>query len=452
MSQLCQLKNPIFYKKTIHILIPVLLQQLISVGINFMDNVMIGSFGEVQIAAVSLANQFYNIFQFVCMGLGSGSIVLSSQYWGAKERDQLRYVAALAMRFTLVIGGIFTLLALARPQWVLGVYTNDGEVVAAGLSYMRIVACTFILYGLSTTATYLLRSTGHVRTPLISSVIAFFLNVFFNWVFIFGMLGFPALGIAGAAVGTLIARSFEFAYVFGYFVFRDRNFSFRLRDFFLSGRGHMRRYLRYSVPVLISDFSLGVGLSMISVIIGHISAQFVAANSIVQTGNQLLTVVNTSMAGASGVVVGNSVGEGNARKAYQEGLAYIILSVAFGLVFSLVIFLFRDAYIGIYDISAETAAAARSIFTFIIFASPVEAMAQVTSKGILRGGGDSRFILWADSILLWAFSLPLGALAGLVWGMSPFWVYFFLKLQYGGKGIVCLIRFFTKRWIKTVTK
>ena len=445
-----ELKNRDFYRQTIHLLIPVMLQQLITVGINFLDNIMVGSFGETPIAAAALANQFYYIFQFVCMGLGSGAVVMSSQFWGSHERDALKVVAAIAMRFTVCISAVFLLASVIWPAGVLRIFTNDLTVVAAGEAYMRLIGVTFIFAGCSSTATYLLRSTGHVRVPLISSIIAFFLNLFFNWVFIFGKLGAPRLELLGAAVGTVIARTFEFLFICGYFCLKDENLGFRLKHAFLSGKSLIRKYMQFSLPVIISDTLLGVGLSLGSVVIGHISAEFVAANSIVGTGNQLITIVNAAMAGASAVVIGNTIGEGDTQRAFRQGIAYLVISVLIGVCCSLIILVLEKPYLTLYSISAETLEIARACFLFLIVMSPIQTPAYVTSKGILRGGGDTRFLMIFDSILVWLFSLPLGALAGLVWHMTPFWVFFFLKIEYGMKGIICTIRFFTKKWIKVI--
>ena len=447
---LSELKSREFYKLTIHLLIPVMLQQLITTGINFLDNIMVGSFGETSIAAASLANQFYAIFQFISMGLGSGAIVMSSQFWGSGERDALKTVAAIALRFTLGVSAVFLLVSVAFPAGVLRIYSSDPAVVEAGKTYLRLIGCTFIFAGMSSTATYLLRSTGHVKIPLISSIIAFFLNLFFNYVFIFGALGFPRLEIVGAAVGTVIARAFEFCFIFGYFCLKDENFGYRLKHFFRTDKGLLSKYIRFSLPVIISDTLLGVGISLGSVIVGHISAEFVAANSIVQTGNQLLTIGNSAMAGASAVVIGNTIGEGDNEKAYRQGVAYVIISVLFGAFCSLLIAVLQNPYMRLYDISAGTVEMAKSFFLFLIIMSPIQTLAFVTSKGILRGGGDTRFLMVFDSILVWVFSLPLGALAGLVWHLTPFWIYFFLKLEFGAKGIICTIRFFSKKWIRVI--
>ena len=445
-----QLRNPAFYRKTIHIMIPVMLQQLITVGINFLDNIMVGNFGETQIAAASLGNQFYALFQFVCMGLGSGAIVMAAQYWGAKQTNPLKTVAAIALRLTAAVSLLFTLAALIFPGEILHIFTGEDEVVQAGITYLRLVGCTFLLAGISSSATYLLRSTGHVKIPLISSIAAFFINLFFNWVFIFGKLGMPRLEIVGAAVGTVIARAFEFLFIFGYFVLKDTNIGFRLKHFALSGREILRQYMKYSLPVLISDTLLGIGLSLTSVVIGHVSATMLAANSIVASANQLVTIANTGVAGAASVVIGNSIGEKETDRAFQEGTAYCILSLCLGVVFSLILLVLHNPYLTLYSINEETIQVARSLFLCIILVSPLQMLSYVTSKGILRGGGDTRFLLFGDIILLWAVSLPLGALAGLVWHLSPFWIFFLLKLEYTSKGLICTARFLTKKWIKVI--
>ena len=168
---------------------------------------MIGSFGETTIAAAAFGNQIYNLFQFICMGLGSGAIVMSSQFWGRKDTAAMRTTAAIALRVTAVLCAVFTLLCVIWPGSMLRVFTGDASVISVGIPYLRLIGVTFLLAGLSSTATYLLRSVRTVNISFIGSAIAFVLNLFFNWVFIFGKLGAPRLELLGAAVGTVIACS-----------------------------------------------------------------------------------------------------------------------------------------------------------------------------------------------------------------------------------------------------
>jgi len=453
MSCFSELRNRNFYQKTLLILVPVLLQQLITVGINFLDNIMVGGFGEAQISGVAFGNQFYSLFQFVCMGLGSGATVMASQFWGAKKYDELRPVAAIALRLTLGLSALFTLFAVAAPEAVLRIYTNQPNVIAAGTPYMRLVGCTFIMAGLSSTATYLLRSTNQVRIPLISSIIAFCLNLFFNWVFIFGHFGAPRLEAVGAAVGTLIARAFEVVFIFGYFVLKEKHYKFRLPNLWNLPCAHiLRTYMKYSLPVLISDTMLGIGLALISIIVGHMSEEMVAARAIIGSMTQILSVVNMAMAGASAVVIGNSVGDNRLDRAMREGIAYCVIAVAIGCVGSVAMMLIGELYLSLYTVSEATMETARSLMVVVKILMPFQMLSYVTSKGILRGGGDTKFLLFGDIILLWTISIPLGALAAFVWNMTPFWVFMFLQAEYALKGILCGGRFLSKKWIKVIAK
>ncbi len=439
-----------FYKKTLVLMLPVILQQLITIGVNFMDNLMIGGFGEVSIAAAAFSNQAYAFFQFICMGLGSGAVVMSSQFWGRKETAPMRVTAAMALRVTAAICAVFTLFSMVWPELMLRFFTNDEAVILRGAPYMRLIGATFLLSGLSSTATYLMRSVGKVRIPLIGSAVAFFLNIFFNWVFIFGKLGAPRLELLGAAVGTVIARVFEFLFVFGYFAVKEDSFGFRLRHFLLPGGALRRQYVKFSLPVLFSDTLLGLSLTLVSVIYGHISAEISAANSIAGSLVRLTTVLNSGMSGASAIVIGNTIGEGDRALAKRQGNTYILLSFLFGLVIIPPLLALTEPYMRLYAIQPETAQIARTMLRITFYMLPLQMVAFVISKGILRGGGDTRFLLLADSSCVWFISLPLGALAGFVWHLSPGWVYFLLNVEFPLKGIVCFIRYCTGRWIKEI--
>jgi len=444
------LRDKSFFKKTLLLMLPVVLQQLITIGINFLDNIMIGDFGEVSIAAAAFSNQAYAFFQFICMGLGSGAVVMSSQFWGRRETGAMRVTAAMALRVTAAICLVFSLFGVVWPRLVLRAFTNDAAVIARGAPYMRLIGATFMLSGLSSTATYLMRSVGKVRIPLIGSAIAFFLNLFFNWVFIFGKLGAPRMELMGAAVGTVIARAFEFLFVFGYFTFKEDKFAFRPRHFALPGGALRKQYIKFSLPVLFSDTLLGLSLTLVSVIYGHISAEISAANSIAGSLVRLITVLNNGVSGASAIVIGNTIGEGDIPKARRQGNTYILISFLFGLVVIPILLLLTRPYLSFYAIQPETEKITRTMLNVTYFMLPLQTIAFVISKGILRGGGDTRFLLLADSSCVWFISLPLGALAGFVWRLSPGWIYFLLNVEYPLKGIICFIRYCTGRWIKEI--
>lgn len=446
-----ELTNKSFYKKTFKLMLPVVLQQLISSGINFLDNLMIGGFGEAAISGVSFGTTFFSLFNFICMGLGSGAVVLSSQFWGRRELEPMRGVASIALRISGLMGLLFSLSALFFPHVVLRIYSDEAAIIAAGSPYLRLIGVTFFLTSLASTATYLLRSVGMVRIPIISSVIAFFLNLFFNWVFIFGKLGAPRMEVLGAAVGTVIARVFEFCFIFGYFVLKDERIRFRLKHLFLKGGALWQQYIRYAIPVLISDTLLGLSLSLTSVVLGHVGETMAAATAIVGSMVQIITVVNSATAVASAVVIGNTVGQGDIPRARREGNTYMLLSFLFGLLLILPMVLLEGPYFSAYDITEETRAVAHGILMINCAFLPFQTNAYASSKGVLRGGGDTKFIMFADSGCVWLISLPLGILSAFVWGMSPVWIYFFLRVQYPLKGLICFARYASGKWIKVIT-
>lgn len=444
-----ELSKP-FFKTTLVLMLPVVLQQLITIGINFLDNLMVGGFGETQIAAAAFGNQFYSLFQFICMGLGSGAIVMSSQFWGRGELEPMRTVAAIALRVSFVLCAVFTAVAAFFPELIMRIFTNEEAVIEAGAPYMFIIGLTFVMAGLSSTATYLLRSVGKVNIPLIGSAIAFVLNLFFNWVFIFGKFGAPRMEIVGAAVGTLIARAFEFVFVFGYFIFKDERYGFRLRHFLLPGGELRGKYVKYSVPVLISDMSLGLSITLTFVIVGHMSEAFSASCSIVNSLVQMVTVLNMGMGGAAAIRIGNTIGEGDIPRAKREGNSYMLISFLFGLLLVPLLMLLEGPYLSFYDVGEETLALCRGMLLVNCVFVPLQTNAFVSSKGILRGGGDTRFLLLADSSLVWLISLPFGALTGLVLGWNPVWVYAILRVEFPLKGVVCIFRYFSWKWIREI--
>ncbi len=446
-----EFKTRSFYTRTLRLMAPIILQQLISTGVNFMDNLMIGGFGEASIAAVSFSSQFYTLFNFIIMGLGSGAVVLSSQFWGRKEFQSMRRVSAIALRLALALCALFGVIAIATPQIPLRLFTDEMPVIAAGVPYLRWIGVTFLLSGLSSTATYLLRSAGNVRVPLIGSAGAFALNVFFNWVFIFGKLGAPRLELLGAAVGTVIARVFEFVFVFGYFVCKDDRIGFRLKHFFQPVGNLLRPYFKYGLPVLISDALLGISLTLTGIIMGHMGAAASAASAISLSLVNLIDILNSAMSFSSAIVVGNTIGAGDIPRAKREANTYVLLAFVLGTLLVIPLWLLSAPYLAAYDIAEDTRVLANQMLVYNYFSLPIQAIAYATSKGVLRGGGDTRFLLVADSIFVWLFSVPVGALAGLVWGASPLLVYIIIRIQFPLKGLLCLIRYLSGKWIKVIS-
>ncbi len=440
-----------FYSTILRIAIPVSIQQLITVGINLMDTIMLSSMGDAQLSASSQASQFINLFQIFCMGIGMGASVLTARFWGMQDKNSLRKAITIMLRIVLAFATVFFMATLLAPEWIMKIYTTNPATVAYGVSYLQWILPTYYCMGLSLTCTIILRSVGQVKIPLMSSVIAFFINVFFNWVFIFGNLGAPRMEIAGAALGTLIARVFELLFICGFFFWKDSNIAYRIRHLLLPCRDLTSEYLRISIPVLISDGLLAFGNNSVAMIMGRIGDTFVAANSVTMVVQQLSSVLTQGISNASGIITGHTMGRGEYEKAQKQGYAFLFLGGLVGCFAAAVILLIRGPIIDYYQVSQEAKEISWSLMDSISFIVIFQAMNSILTKGVLRAGGDTKFLMAGDILFLWVASIPLGALAGLVWHWSPFWIYCMLKIDQILKCVWCFFRLKSKKWMKKIS-
>ncbi len=444
------LGTPELYKKMARIAIPISLQSLITVGINLMDTIMLSSMGDAQLSAATLAGQFINLFTICCMGIGMGASVMTSRFWGMRDHGSLRKAVTIMLRICFAFASVFTLATVISPTLIMRIYTSDGEIIGYGVTYLRWLIPTYFLMGFSLTCTIVLRSVGQTRIPLLSSITAFFVNVFFNWVFIFGKLGAPRMEIGGAALGTLIARAYEFAFICGYFFFIDKRIRYRLVHLTMRVRDLLGEYIRISIPVLISDALLALGNNAVAMVMGRIGKAFVAANSVTVVVQQLSSVLTQGISNASGIITGHTMGEGDYKKAQRQGYAFLIMGVLIGGLAALIILLLRGPIICYYDISPEAKEIAWHLMDAIILIMVFQSANSILTKGVLRAGGDTKFLMLGDILFLWVASIPLGALAGLVWGLPSFWIYTFLKIDQIIKCVWCFFRLRSGKWLKRI--
>ncbi len=443
-------KEKSFYKLILSIAVPVVLQNMITIGVNIMDTLMLGNYGEVQLSASSLANEFINIYHIMCMGMSMGAAVLTAQYYGAGNNPSLKKIVTIVLRMGLVIAAAFTVVTLLFPEELMRLYTPDEAVIEKGVLYFRISAVTYVLLGVSLILTNILRTVHQVRFPLVLSIVTFFVNVFFNWVFIYGRLGAPEMQIEGAALGTVIARLVECGSLVTYFFVFDKRIGYRIKDLFMKCGDHVRVYITYAIPVMVSDTLLALGNSAVSIIMGHIGASFVAANSIISQTVRLSTVFNQGLSSASSVITGNTLGKGERDKAYHQGVTFLCLSILIGLAAAVVILLISPLLVESFNITQETKDIAYQLMGSVSVMMVFQTVQSVLTKGVLRGGGDTRFLMLADILFLWLASIPLGYLCGLVWHLSPFWIYAALKIDWVIKSVWCIFRLRSKKWIRVV--
>ena len=437
-----------FYKAALAIALPVSMQGLISVGVNMMDTVMLGRLGETALSASSLANQFIGVFQILCTGIGMGSSIMTARFWGAKDAEATKKVVTIMYRFAFLLALVFGVVTAVTPGGIMRLYTEDEAVIREGTRYLLWTLPAYFLLAFSLATTNALRTIGQVRIPLYSSILCFFTNIFFNWMFIFGKLGMPRMGVAGAALGTTLSRIIEFAIICGYFLFAEKGLAYRLRDLGISCGDYLPSYLRLCIPVLVSDSMLALGNNLISMIMGRIGTEFVSANAITSVPVHLATVFVLGVANASGVITGNPLGAGDRERAQRGGMAFFLLGTAIGAIGAVFVVIVGRYSLAIYNIGDTTVDIANQLMLAVAVTTIFQSANSILMKGVLRAGGDTRFLMITDALFFWALALPLGYFAGLVWDISPFLIYICLRSDQIVKAVVCVFRLASGKWVK----
>ena len=453
-------KDRSFYSRLVHIAIPISLQGLIMFGVNVTDTVMVGSLGEFAIAGVALANQFSFLYQITCFGIAGGMGVLTAQFWGKKDREAIGAGLSIIMKIAFSFGLLFLVVAAFFPLKIMSIYSTDLQVQIQGAAYLRFLSFGYLFLGLTTMSASTLRSVGIVKLTLLTNCIALFLNVFLNWIFIFGKFGAPRMGTAGAALSTTICRAVEIIIVLIFLFKFDTRIRFRLRMLFHWDRDIFRNYLRNGVPVIVSDVFLGVGGNMVSVVLGRMGAAVMSAAAIANIINQLTMVFMQGVSNASGVITGNTIGAGEYKKVKEYGKTFLILALMISFLAILCIQLaksmvFQQFKIGgvtlqAFNVEDSTKKLAGQIVNTLSLMTIFITQSQILTKGILRSGGDTKFLMIADVLFLWIVSVPLGFITGLYLKWPPYIVFFFLRIDELIKCIWCLFRFFSWKWIRDV--
>lgn len=445
-----------FYKSVLAITLPIAVQNLISMATSLMDTVMLGRADNtgVFLSGSSLANQPFFILSLISFGLSGAATVLASQYWGKRDTKSIRTIFSIVLKVAFALSALMAAAVLLFPEFIMGLYSNNAEIIAAGTDYLRIIGWAYVLFGLSGTMICMIRSVELVKISVVVNLSSFVTNVFLNWVLIFGNLGAPALGIRGAAIATLTARTLEFVITFSYIFFIDKRLGFRPKHLFLFNKVFASDLLKYGSPVFANEVIWSLGTTLQAAILGHInyaSGDPVAANSIASMTQQLSTVIIFGIANAAAVIIGKSVGSGNTKRAFEEAktlkvMAYIVGALACG-----AILLLKNVIVTFYTVPPETKVLANQLMIAVAFITFFVSISSITVVGILRGGGDTRFCLIAEMVTLWCVALPL-ALTGMLLKLPVVAVLLLMKIDEPLKSIICIIRINKNKWIKSLAR
>jgi putative MATE family efflux protein len=444
-----------FYKQVLMIFIPVLLQSLINSGVNLMDNIMVGTLGEASISAVSLANQFYGLFNIIVMGLAAAGMVLSSQYFGAGDLRAVRRCFDFVLQLVGVTAILFAVVTFLLPGPIMRLYTTDQDVITHGIGYLRITAFVYLVHGIAMALQHLIRSTGDAKLGLYVSIASFVVNIGANWIFIFGKLGARKMGATGAALGTLIARVVELVFAIIYIHKHEKSVNYRpvglLR---LPSKALFKEFIRLGLPIIISDTLLALAFNVNAIILGHMGKEVTAAYAIVMNIDRIATLAIFGLSSCASVILGQTVGRGAFEEAKRQGWTFLVLSVIVGIIGGIIVwFVGVDAVVWLkYNITDETFGIMRSMMHASAFIVLFQSIQSSLGKGVLRGAGDSVFLMYADVLFQWIASLPLGALTGLVLHWDPSLVLIALKIDNFIKAIWLIYRMSGNKWIHQAKK
>ncbi len=442
-----------FYKAILTIAIPVAFQNLINFAVNLVDTLMIGTLGENSLSGVNLAGQLFFISMIINMGICEGGNILIAQYYGKKDIDSIKKVFPIVYRLAVMVGAIAFVIGFFFPEQFIRIYANpnDTEVVTEGAKYLRIIALTYIPNALTNCN---IRSQRAVQSAHISMYIygaSLLVNASLNYVLIFGNFGFPALGVEGAAIATLIARLLEFTISMVYIFRFDKKINLKIRDLKSVNRRIFGLFVKAATPVVLNEIFWVFGTSAIAVILGRLGKEVIAANAINSVISQLVSLFLFGVGSASLTMIGKTIGLGDTKKVYEYARTFLVIGFVMGLVSAIIIYFTRDSFISLYNLSDDTIAIARELLSASAIMMIFQASTSISGMGVLRGGGDGKYILFTELAFVWLFALPLGALAAFCFELSIFWVFIFTKFDGILKTVCYSVRILRGKWAKDMT-
>ncbi|GLI56855.1 MATE family efflux transporter [Propionigenium maris DSM 9537] len=441
-----------FYRSMLGIAIPVALQNIVSSSVNLLDTFMIGQLGEVEIAGVGIANRIFFVMALILFGINSGSGIFYSQFWGRRDGANLKKILGLTLGMGVVVSGVFFLLAFIFPEFLIGLYSRDLKVVEAGAGYLRIVSLGYVVTSVSFALSMALRSIGVTTPSLVNSVISLLVNCGLNYLLIFGKLGFPEMGVQGAAIGTLVARFVEVIFFIGVIYIRRYPLLGRFEEYWRYSRRFIRKYLDTATPVMVNELFWGVGMTIHTVVFARMGVETMAALNMSKSLEGIIYVAFIGLSSASVVLVGSSIGRGDTEEALEAGKRIFKATLILGGLNCLIVLSVIEVFLSYYNVSLEVKEISRAMLRYYSVLCALRGSATVCLTGIMRSGGDTKFGMWADLLTLWGLSVPLTVYGGLYLGLSPRVVYLLSKTDVVAKFIIGSRRLYSGRWIKNLVE
>ena len=442
--------NKKFWKQLLPLMLPLAFQNMMQSLVSASDAVMMGFIDQASLSAVSLATQIAFVVSLFVFGLTSAGSVLAAQYWGKDGRLEVEQVFAIMTRPLVLVGSLFTLSALLVPQLLMRIFTADPELIRLGSDYLRAVSLSYFLTCINQSYLCIMRNSGKA---ILSSVIGSStvgINIALNAVLIFGLLGLPALGVVGAALATVITRVIELAWILWE---NAKPGSIRLRRKYLFGRQPLTKdYWDQGWILTANNLIWGIGITMGSVILGRLGSDAVAANSIASVMKNLIGSFCMGLASGGAIMVGNELGAGNLESGKKYGEKVVSLSLTTGVISGLLLIAMTPLIVNLAELTPQAAEYLR--WMIVVCAWNLVGMSHnsATISGIFSAGGDTRFGLICDIVVLWAIVVPMGFLAAFVLKWPVLLVYVFINMDEWVKFPAVRINFRKYKWVRDLTK
>lgn len=440
-----------FYKNLIRIVGPMALQNLITAAVSSADVIMLGKVNQTVLAASSLAGQIQFVLFLFFSGISSGLLMLCAQYWGKKDAHSIETIAGIAFKLSVSVGFIFGVAAFCFPRFLMKIFTNDENMILAGSQYLRWVAPSYFLLSISQVFEATFKSIERVKTVTAITFTTLGLNVILNAIFIFGLLGNPAMGIRGAAFATSIARGVE-VLICVLIAARLKDIKIRLEIIFRKNAVLLRDFFHFSLPALGNELIWGAAFATYSVILGHLGEDIVAANSVVNVARNLASVVVFGIGYGGQILLGKEMGSGDLGVAERDASRLWRSAFWAGVVGGIVMIALKP----VLPLLADLDSSALRLMNIMVYINSYSILGASVNTvficGIFRAGGDSKFGFVIDTISMWAVSVPLGLLAWLAFKLPPIWVYFVLYLDEFEKMAIVIHHYRKKKWLRDITR
>jgi len=446
------IKDKSFYKTLFRMLIIVALQNIVAYSVNMADNIMLGSYSQEALSGAATVNQIFFMVQQFALSIGNALVALSAQYWGQNRPAPIRTLTGISLKLGLIISACILLICGFFPELVLRIFTDSPEIIAEGKAYLLMVMWSFALFIITNVLMAALRAVGTVNISFYISVVSLIVNVSINYVLIFGKFGFPEMGIRGAAVGTLIARILELVIVVIYIARVDQKLRLFQRDMWHFNRELKQDYTKVYLPIMCAQVLWGVSVPMQTAILGHLSADAIAANSVATTFYQYLKVVVIAMSSTSAVMIGNAIGRGERQHIRAAGRTLSVIDVIIGIALGLALIALRKPLLSLYSLNDNATTLALRLIVLMGFIMIGMSYQMPVSFGVIQGGGDTTFTMKMNMICTWCIVMPLSFMAAFWWKWPVVLVVLVIQSDQLFKCLPVFVHFRKYQWMKKLTR